>query len=313
MQRSLTAILCLLLSLATAAPLLAQDAPTIPSVDALTPDQQRELANLIELAEARFAEGDFGRALQYLQDAYRMFPHPSLLYQLGLCHERLGKLDEARDHYTRFLAALPNAPEAPEARRALDSLTQRSAAVGTSLRVESNPPGAVVYINDMVDGRAGTTPTADLPLPPGTYKIIIERDGFATSEETIEVAQGVPTVHRVTLTRTSPPPEPEGGQSSSTAPWVLGGIGLLGVGSAITFGVLSSDDQLSVSKKDTYQTVALISGGVAIVALGAALVLILTDGEPTRQATIPAPKAGDWTPNVWAAPSGGGAGFTLHF
>jgi hypothetical protein len=312
-RRAITAAaLSLSLLLAPTAPLLAQDAPMIPSVDALSEEQQSQLSDLLELAEARFNEGDYGRALQYLQDAQRIFPHPSLLYQMALCYDRLGRAGEARDHYSRFLAALPNAPEAPDARRALDALVERRIAQSSSLRVESNPPGAIVYINDVIDGRAGTTPTADLPLPPGRYKIIVERDGFTTREDVVEVVEGIPAVHRVTLERSGPIPDLPGERSSSTVPWVLGGVGVLALGSAVTFGLLSTDDALSNSKQNTYETVALISGGVAIVSLGAALVLVLTDGKPTEQA-VRAPKEGDWTPFVWAAPSGGGAGFTLNF
>jgi hypothetical protein len=320
MRLPATLALCTALIFAPLTPLIAQEpaAPdALPRVDQLTPAQQTELNSLLELAEVRFNEGDYGRSLQYLQDAYKLFPHPALLYQLGLCYERLGKFEQARDHYTRFLTALPNAPEAPQARSALDGLASRDVkkpVFRTALRVESSPPGAVVYINDVVNGRAGTTPTADLPLPPGRYKIIIERDGFATHEEVVDLVDGQPAVVRVSLTRTAPPPEPER-SASSAAPWVLLGVGGLGVGSAITFAVLSGDQGISSNKQDTYQTVALISGGVAVVAIGAALVLFLTDGQPTElgATTLPAPKAGDWTPSVWTAPGAGGAAFTLHF
>ncbi len=54
------------------------------------------------------------------------------------------------------------------------------------LVIRSDPSGARVRI----DGRGrGTTP-ARLPLPPGSYRVEVERDGYAPNEVTLRVAEG---------------------------------------------------------------------------------------------------------------------------
>jgi hypothetical protein len=59
------------------------------------------------------------------------------------------------------------------------------------VRIESDPPGAMVYIGDKSKGARGTTPV-ELDLPLGENTIILELDGYqdATETVTVEKAKG---------------------------------------------------------------------------------------------------------------------------
>jgi tetratricopeptide (TPR) repeat protein len=65
--------------------------------------------NLYTIASAAFQEGRYKEALEKLLQVYDLDPNPVLLYNIGRCHEELGKLAEAADFFQRAVAdpALP--------------------------------------------------------------------------------------------------------------------------------------------------------------------------------------------------------------
>jgi hypothetical protein len=55
------------------------------------------------------------------------------------------------------------------------------------LVVESDPPGASVFVDDRAAGAVGTTPWSNV-LPPGRHRIWVEKPGFQAVEQEVEVA-----------------------------------------------------------------------------------------------------------------------------
>ena len=107
--------LCGCLAFAHPAHVSAQAPAEIPELDDLDEQQQRELASLIDLAEANSERGELDKAITYFEEAYALFPHPQLLYRLAELHERKESYAEAADLYQRFATAMPDASEAPSA------------------------------------------------------------------------------------------------------------------------------------------------------------------------------------------------------
>jgi hypothetical protein len=57
------------------------------------------------------------------------------------------------------------------------------------LRVETDLPGASVFVDDKATGAVGTTPWGNV-LPPGKHRIWVEKPGFVNVEQEVEVAVG---------------------------------------------------------------------------------------------------------------------------
>ena len=68
------------------------------------------------------------------------------------------------------------------------------------LRVQSDPPGARVFVNDRSEGSPGVTPYSGA-LPIGSHRIWVERPGYETVESTVELGIGEHVDHQVSLER----------------------------------------------------------------------------------------------------------------
>jgi hypothetical protein len=85
-----------------------------------------------------FAHGDFEQAARRFEHAFQLSQRRELLYNIGTAYERLHRWEPARDAFTRYLAAFPNAPERDEVRgrlTAIDAEIQRERE-----RASASPP-----------------------------------------------------------------------------------------------------------------------------------------------------------------------------
>lgn len=57
-----------------------------------------------------FDTGDYATAIERYEAAYKLKPAPNLLFNLGQCHRKSGRFDEALSYFRRFLETNP--PEA---------------------------------------------------------------------------------------------------------------------------------------------------------------------------------------------------------
>jgi tetratricopeptide (TPR) repeat protein len=65
-------------------------------------DQERALT-LFEESRGHYDAGRFDRAIELLQEAYRLQPEPILLYNMGRAYEGADQVREAADAYERYL------------------------------------------------------------------------------------------------------------------------------------------------------------------------------------------------------------------
>lgn len=80
-------------------------------------------------AKAHFAAGEnhynlneFTEALQEFKDAYRLYPDPVFLYNLGQCERQLGHHEDAIRFYRSFLRLQPKAPNKAEVQRKIEEM-----------------------------------------------------------------------------------------------------------------------------------------------------------------------------------------------
>jgi tetratricopeptide (TPR) repeat protein len=99
-------------------------------VQAQAPDAGDERARtLFAAAQAHFDTGDYEQAVGEFSEAYQLSGRAALLYNIYLCHERLGNLDAAVEQLSRYLAADPNASNVDALRTRLENMRRRASAL----------------------------------------------------------------------------------------------------------------------------------------------------------------------------------------
>lgn len=102
--------------------------------------------NAKQEAKARFVSGqshynlnEFAEALADFKDAYRLFPDPVFLYNLGQCEKQLGHFDEAIRFYRSYLREETKAPNRQEVLHKIDEM--EAALESRPTAPEKTPPG----------------------------------------------------------------------------------------------------------------------------------------------------------------------------
>ena len=145
----------------------------------------RALAHL-DAGVAAFRAGDYAHAHVELAEAQRLAPdRPNPYRWLALTEVELGDCRRALVNVESFLSRVASSdPRITE----LLAVRARCTATGT-LHVESSPSGAVVRIDG---GAPIATPTTNLALRVGTHHLTIEKPGYRSQAEPLEVrAMGI--------------------------------------------------------------------------------------------------------------------------
>jgi tetratricopeptide (TPR) repeat protein len=298
------------------------------SYKSLSKAEKKELASLIEAGKSAYDRGEFEKSLRYFQDAYDIFQHPDLLYRIGLCYERLGEDQEAVRYYRSFLKEVPDAKERGRIEKQIRVIEKRLAEKASRIRVNTEPTGAVVFINDEINGPAGYTPT-ELPVSAGNYKLIIKKEGYRDVVDTVDVPEGQTVQLKYPLQKENTGGAGGGGVSISKGPILLGALGLVSLGVGIfsyakytekqalidSWQDQSRDIERPANFRETYDERNLYGGvavGTGVIALGAltwGTVLLVRDLNRESAALTP---GGDRNFAVTPVLSGKSAGLQLR-
>jgi hypothetical protein len=174
------------------------------AAEPLTPEVTVDLAEEADLLFRRGIEAYRARryqdALQYLLASNRIVPNDVVVFDLARTYEELGQIEQAWRYYTWSLVLSEASELRKEAEHALERLTPQVARVS----IETEPPGAAVYLDGRELGRRGYTPLV-LPLPAGEHHLVLEREGHALAELDTQATVGQLTEVEVTLTPLRPP------------------------------------------------------------------------------------------------------------
>ncbi len=185
-----TAILVGGLLVASALPAYAADDTNLATAD------QADVE--FRLGTEAYRARQYEKALSHFFASNRLVPNRNVLFNIARCYENLASYVEAFRYYGTLLETSLEATEQKE-------LTQAIARVDkfvSILRIESEPPGATVFLNRRDLGSYGVTPL-DLPVKPDEYKIILEKDGWESKElAPITLKPGETTAQKATLIRT---------------------------------------------------------------------------------------------------------------
>lgn len=239
---------------------------------------------------------DWKAARSSFETAWSLYPHPSILLNLGIAHLRTDDPVLAEQDFKQFLSEdIGATPE--ELSGAREALAEARTKIGT-IRVVATPLAARI----VVDGRtiaervAGIdAAVAEVRAKAGKHTVAVEAEGHLAQERTVDLAPRADVEVKIALVAkegskgSAPGPTPfaDDGPSGRT---ILGYslAGLSGVGlvtSAVcgfrTLSLASEYEQQPTadlkSEGETFRTVTDVALGVAIVAGAAAIVVLFTD------------------------------------
>jgi outer membrane cobalamin receptor len=142
-------------------------------------DVADEADTQFNLGASEYQNNNFELALSHFLASNRLARNKNVLFNIARCYEQLRRFPEAHRYYTRALEVESNAAAAMSINQALTRIADRVAL----LEIETEPPGAHIYLDRKDLGERGTAPQV-MALPPKSYRVIAELEGYrdATSE-----------------------------------------------------------------------------------------------------------------------------------
>jgi outer membrane receptor for ferrienterochelin and colicins len=123
-------------------------------------------------AEA-YSKGDFRTALEHFLASNRLVPNRNVIFNIARTYEQLKRFADAHRYYVDALQGETN----PQTTATIQDAIKRIAPNVAVLKIESDPPGATVYIDRKDLGSRGRAPRP-LAIAEGKYKVIVELDGY---------------------------------------------------------------------------------------------------------------------------------------
>jgi hypothetical protein len=133
-----------------------------------------------------FQNGDYQRALDAFQEAYRLAPHAAVRLNIANCYQQLNRPVEALFHFEHYLSEAdhPSPAQRREIEATIRELRQR---IGT-ITFQVTPDGATITIDGADQRRAPVT--EPVRVTQGRHSIEIRLDGYRTETQTVDVAGG---------------------------------------------------------------------------------------------------------------------------
>lgn len=148
-----------------------------------------------ELAREHYAKKRYRQALEAFFEEHRLAPNPRIVFNIGLCFERLGDPARAYAYYEEYLAS----GEVSEERRAYaEEAKARLSSRVARVQVRTEPPGAEIFVDEREHGSYGRSPR-EIVVIPGAHRIQVELPGHRLASETVEVGRGAGAEVALTL------------------------------------------------------------------------------------------------------------------
>ena len=243
---------------------------------------------------AQLRAQDWAAARASFEIAWGLFPHPSILLNLGIARLRTDEPVRAEQDLVRFLSEDVGA-SAEELASARESLAEARSRLGT-LRVVVSPAAARVS----VDGKlvetvrradSGAAVVAEVRTKPGRHMVAVEAEGYTSDKRDLDLAAKGEVAVTITLAAVEKKPVESGLATRTVVGWsmaALGGAALITAGfTALRAKSLSNEysdpggnryqDADARSEGITFRTTADVALGVAVLSGAAAVILLLTD------------------------------------
>lgn len=271
--------------------------------------------DLFAAGQKLYKAGKVADAVVKFEEALELKEHPSIYFNLGTCHEKLGNTAQALRSYRDYLRLSPSANDKAQVADAIANLERKLKETGVQqLLVFTEPPTARIE----VDGKVlSSSSPASIELPAGPHTLTVRAIGYQTVEKpfTWSIARAQEMTVNLEL---APPDAPvrvadkpvaavkptEGPMRNVTfhpvstgrqrvMTWVMGGAAVAALGGGIALGLASNgslgtlrggEPKESAVAQRLYDDArgfaigANIAYGVAITAAVTAVVLFFVEG-----------------------------------
>ena len=291
-------------------------APALAHADPARDNSRLEFTRGVGLVH----QGDYAGARDAFAEAYRLYPHPSILLNLGIAQWKTGQFVPAESSLVKFLADYGDA-SAENVESARTALREVRAHLGAVRVVVTTPDAHVTFDARIIPVTANVE--AAITDVVGDHELIVEAAGFVTRRERVHLDAGTVKPLSVTLVPGNDAPEASqraGRDGATEGPLASGasdadrsggggtravvGFTLLGAGAASAIvgtlcGVraisLASDynhhgfDPADRSTGTTFRTLSDVTFLTAIAAggVGAYLLLVKPDASSANGAAAP--------------------------
>jgi hypothetical protein len=143
------------------------------------------------LAQSAEARKDWRAAIAEYEEAYRLAPHPSVLFNIAVDYERLGEKRTAVRYFLRYVDGSPEADDRQTTLRRIEGLRRAPSTV----QFTANPEGATI----VVDGEEFGTAPLTLTLEAGSHKVQASHDGRRSMARQIVLEYGEPMAIQIDL------------------------------------------------------------------------------------------------------------------
>jgi tetratricopeptide (TPR) repeat protein len=132
-------------------------------------DQELARAHYL-LGQSAYNKTRYTEALHEFQEAFRLSRRPAFHYNIGICQERLGHLDDAIASYERYLAEDRTVPDRADVESHIDALKEKRQAELTAQAAAAHPPPPAATV--------APVPRADLVAQPPVDKPVYKKPWF---------------------------------------------------------------------------------------------------------------------------------------
>jgi outer membrane receptor protein involved in Fe transport len=148
-----------------------------------------------QIGAARYIAKDYTGALEHFLISNRLVPNRNVVYNIARAFEQLERYADAHRYYVDALQAETDAKVIETIKAAMARIAPKVAV----LDIESDPPGATIYIDRKDLGSRGKTPR-QLAFPAGKYKVLGELEGHVAAESPqVEIRLGASTHVKLSL------------------------------------------------------------------------------------------------------------------
>jgi hypothetical protein len=132
-----------------------------------------------------YQQGRVRDALEQFLVSYRLSANPNLAFNIGTCFEELKNYDAAFSAYSEYLDFELTAEERAEGETALARIIPEVARIS----IESDPPGAAIYLDRKNLGQYGSTPRI-FAAPAGEHEVILTLAGHLPTSQAVTLVRG---------------------------------------------------------------------------------------------------------------------------
>ncbi len=150
---------------------------------------QQDPLDKVRAANSHYDNGEFRRALRLYREAHDEIGDERLLYRIGLSYENIGNYQRAREFLEQYLREDPESPVRGRVEATIGQLTNLERQIQSTLLLETEPPGAEVYLERYMGQSEGQTPV-EIPVGAGENSVTLVFPQGQRLEVVVDVGAG---------------------------------------------------------------------------------------------------------------------------